>query len=214
MARTTQALQSHYSGTYLTCGRLHSFAHQLESVLRFEPQTVLEVGVGPGLVTASLRQLGIDVTTVDVEPNLHPDVCASVTDLPLAERSVDVSMCCQVLEHLPFDDAMDGLRELHRVTRTALVMSVPDITRHIGVSVTAPRVGRRRITVDPPRLRPRIIEPKRAEHGGHHWEIGYRGYGLPQVRAAIEQCGWSIERTWRVPELTWHRFFVLRPRST
>lgn len=202
---------AHYTGAYLTCGRIHSFAHQLDAVLGLEPQRVLEIGVGPGVVTAALRQLGIDVITLDVNSELQPDVCASVTDIPLDDDSVDVTVCCQVLEHLPFEQAALALRELVRVTGNAMVMSLPDITRCVEFTVALPKLGRRRCTFSPPRLRPPTIDPRRVEQMGHYWEIGYRGTTLPTVRRAIEQCGWTIVRTWRVPELTWHRFFQLEP---
>jgi len=201
----------HYAGEYVACARLHSFAHQLRAVLEQQPARVLEVGIGPGIVTESLRRLGVEVWTLDVNPQLEPDVCASVTDIPLEDKCVDATLCCQVLEHLPFEQAQVAWRELSRITRRAMVMSLPDVSRHVELTVAAPKLGRRRLTFSPPRLRPRVIDPGRLELMGHHWEIGYRGYGLRAVRRAIEYCGWNIRRTWRVPELSWHRFFLLQP---
>ena len=95
--------QEHYTAKYVLGGRLFSYAHQMDAVLLHEPKTVLEVGPGPGMVTAALRAIGVQVTTVDIQAELKPDVVASVTDLPFEDNSFDVSMCCQVLEHLPFD---------------------------------------------------------------------------------------------------------------
>ncbi len=214
---TTTATPTHshdqYAGDYLLCGRLHSFAHQIETVLVYKPQRVLEIGVGPGLVTASLLQLGIDVTTLDIDASLMPDLCASVTDIPIPNDAVDVSVCCQVLEHMPFDDACSALCEIRRVTGTALVLSVPDITRYMDIALTTPKLGSQHLKLDLPRLLPRSIDPQRACNGGHCWEIGYRDHSLRTVRSAIEQTGWNIVRTWRVPELLWHRFFQLEPRA-
>ncbi len=114
--------RSHYSLQYLRGGRVFSFAHQIDSVLAFEPRSVLEVGVGSGVVTAALRAAGIQVTTLDIQPELKPDLVGSVTDVPAPPDSFDVVLCCQVLEHLLFNQLSDALVELSRVSRQAVIL--------------------------------------------------------------------------------------------
>ena len=45
--------------------------------------------------------------------------------IPLKEKSVDISLACEILEHLPKRDGYELLRELERVTREMIVASVP-----------------------------------------------------------------------------------------
>jgi hypothetical protein len=113
--------------------RFASFWHQLDEVLELAPSSVLEVGPGGGLVTESLRRAGVEVTTLDLDPALRPDLVGSVTEIPLAGRSVDVALCSEVLEHMPWDDAVRALHELSRVSRLGAVISVPDDTPHVGI---------------------------------------------------------------------------------
>ena len=60
--------RQHYSRKYLEGGRIFSYAHQIETVLNFNPNHVLEVGMGTGMVAAALRAIGIRVTTLDIQP--------------------------------------------------------------------------------------------------------------------------------------------------
>jgi len=206
--------KEHYAAKYVRGGRLFSYAHQMNAVLEYEPRTILEIGPGPGMVTAALRAISIDVTTVDVQPELEPDVVASVTDLPFEDKAFDVSMCCQVLEHLPFDQFVPALKELGRVSRRGVVISLPDCTPHYEIKVRLPKLGvlqrhgsrRRRPTAE--------YRNNRLRRDGHYWEIGFRGTELSDVIDSIYESGLSTTQSWRTPEMVWHRFFALGRRST
>ncbi len=202
--------RDHYDLAYIGAGRIHSFAHQIATVLGHKPAEVLEVGVGSGCVAAALRALGISVVTLDVQPELRPDVLGSVTAIPMPDKCIDVAVCCQVLEHLPFAEFQSALTELRRVARRGLVLSLPDASRYAEMRVAAPLVGRRGFAWSPPRLSPPSMPPSRWAEMGHHWEIGYRGYGFRRVCQGIQASGWKIIRDWRVYELPWHHFFDLR----
>jgi len=195
---------AHYSLHYLRGGRIFSYAHQIETVITLEPNTVLEVGIGRGIVTAALRAAGLKVRTLDVQLVLNPDIVASVTDIPYEKEVFDVALCSQVLEHLPFDYFAPALRELRRVVRQGLVLSLPDASRHWHISAKLPKIPEFRLGVS---LRRRIDMPKtRMEH---YWEIGFVDHSLKRINSEIEASGWRITRTWRVPEFKWHRFFRL-----
>lgn len=202
--------KDHYSHDYLAKGRLFSIAHQLDAALSLHPSSVLEVGVGAGVAAAALRAAGVRVTTLDLQPELGPDLVGSVTAIPAEAGAFDAALCCQVLEHLPFDQFTVALRELRRVTRLGLVLSLPDVTPHWELAFALPGVRRKRVSLSPAWF-PRRPRPEKLGKLGHHWEIGYRGSTLPVVRREITAAGWRIARSWRVPEKAWHRFFLLTP---
>lgn len=127
-------LERYRAWEYNTKERLCSFWHQADEVRRLQARSVVEVGVGSGLVAGWLRDRGVSVTTVDLDPDLSPDVCAPVTELPLADGTFDVALCCEVLEHIPFDQVVPALRELGRVARTGVVVSMPDDRPWVGFS--------------------------------------------------------------------------------
>jgi hypothetical protein len=45
----------------------------------------------------------------------------------------------------------------------------------------------------------------------HQWEIGFEGVGLREFKSAIAAVG-VCERDWRVPEMPWHHFFLIKSR--
>jgi len=98
--------------------------------------TLLDVGTGTGdvsrLAVAMARTHGVALTAIglDVSPTLarcaHGSgllgVCGDALSLPFADRSVDVSVCSQLLHHFSDDDAVRLLRELDRVSRLGVVV--------------------------------------------------------------------------------------------
>jgi hypothetical protein len=205
--------RENYSLRYFRTGRVFSYAHQIESVLAFEPRKVLEIGVGAGVVSAALRAIGIEVTTVDCKAELHPDIVASVVSLPLGDRSADVSLCCQVLEHLPFELFQTAITELARVAASGVVLSLPDATPHYEVRLRLPLVGfmewigTRRYHV------PKTERDAAWEGSGHYWEIGYPETPLDRIVTTIKDSDLRIVRTWRVSEKSYHRLFVLQAKN-
>ena len=92
-------------------------------------RSVLDVGGGTGWVTIGMRKKGC-VVTLDSSPASlghapDPRVLGDVASLPFADRSFDLVMSSQVLEHLS-DRVFDRARiEMGRVARKCLLVSVP-----------------------------------------------------------------------------------------
>jgi len=105
--------------------------------------TLLDVGTGLGDIAARMRdaaqRAGLPLATIglDAAPSLarasreHVDlvVCGDALALPLADRSVDVVLCSQLLHHFEHADALRLVRELDRVARSRVVVS--DLRRSI-----------------------------------------------------------------------------------
>jgi SAM-dependent methyltransferase len=99
------------------------------------PSSFLDAGCGEGFVAdLILKQLpGISLTGFDFNPEAVavartkvPNATfetASIFDIPFASRSFDVVGCFEVLEHQTDPDS--ALRELSRVARRAVILSVP-----------------------------------------------------------------------------------------
>ncbi len=199
--------RAHYGWTYVGGARAFSYAHQLDTLVALQPESVVEIGPGPGVVTAAMRAIGVDVTTVDVQAELNPDVVASVLDLPFEDDAFDVSMCCQVLEHIPFDDFERAAKELRRVARKGMVISLPDCSSHYEISTRLPKVGWRSRSISRRRPPSEKYKASALEKAGHHWEIGYPETPLSRVLDSLAAAGLNVHSTWRVRELPYHRFF-------
>ena len=190
---------------YESAERWTSYYTQVDEVLHFQGKTCLEVGVGNGIVSDALKRQGLDVITLDIDPALAPDVVGSVERILLPDVSVDVSLCAEVLEHLPFEKFEACIKELARVSRLGLVLSLP----HWGYTS--------RVILDLPGLPPlraawklpikKILSPG----GVHFWEIGRADYPLSRITKILRQH-FSLEKDWLSPWMPYHHFFRLRKR--
>lgn len=203
-----QVEPSHYAGIrYDIKERFISYYNQIELIVTGEPEEVLEIGIGNGFVHRYLRQLGVSVHTVDADARLQPDTTASVLELPFTDESFDMVCCFETLEHLPWDSFLPALKELRRVARRTVLLSLPDVTPYFVVYLDRgkhhPKVLRFK---ELPNLRPR-------EHvfdGEHYWEIGKRHYPVSRIEREIEQSGLSVVESSRSYDLPYHRYFRLR----
>lgn len=185
-----------------------SFGYQIQEVCKTGPERVLEIGIGNGIVTSVLRRNVKKVVTLDIDPQLDPDICGSILRLPFGNNSFDSILCCEVLEHLPFDSLESALSELRRVSRRHVVISLPDVTRYYVIRFLLPRLSLyKRISFPYGSPRPPVTG------GEHFWEIGRVHYQLKVIEDAIKKSSFHIEYTYRVPELEYHRFFILSKRD-
>ncbi|TNE91695.1 MAG: methyltransferase domain-containing protein [Deltaproteobacteria bacterium] len=193
-------------GGYDTLRRWTSYWYQIDRALSGPEGEVLLVGVGSGVVERELAARGRKVTTVDVQEVLKPDVIASVDDLPFEDGRFAVSICCQVLEHVPWEQSTRAMAELVRVTDGRLVISVPDVQYYAGVVLMdGVRRKHKQLRADLPRL----LGRKRMAPA-HHWEIGRSGTSAAKVRRALEAAGMAVDEEFRNPQMPYHRFFVGR----
>ena len=109
---------------------------------------VLDVGCGPGHLTAHLSGLGLDVGGVDLSAGMvvrarrdHPGLrfeVASMTDLAVRESSLAAVLAWYSLIHVPDDDVVAVLARFHRALRPGGVLL---IGFHVGERVNVKTQG-------------------------------------------------------------------------
>ena len=162
-------LDVYFSHVYYSMPTLCSFAHQLHHIWRMKPASVVEVGIGNGFVSSYLRKSGVEVTTIDINPNLEPDIVA-----PLSEARThlpakgDLVVCCEVLEHMPLEELDDNLSHL-RSLGDRLFLTLPNYRSTFGVTalLRLPKLRARSLGLNIDIRRERPMEP------AHFWEVGY-----------------------------------------
>ncbi|MBD3425621.1 MAG: methyltransferase domain-containing protein [Candidatus Omnitrophica bacterium] len=200
--------RGHYlSREYDTKERFASYWHQADETLKRNPRSVLVVGSGGGFLEQYLEKRGVDVTTADIDPALSPDITADVRKMPLGDESFDVSVCFEVLEHIEYEDFTAALKELGRLSRQWVIISIPEVRPVFRVFADLPIIGWFRFMI--PKFQ--MGTPEHTDRGmGHYWNIGEKGYSLDRIRKDISASGFMIESTYRVFENPLHRFFVLK----
>ena len=162
LARSYYTDESNFSPEHL-----YSMSYQIRQLHSFRPKRVLEIGIGNGFVSTFLRQSGIEVVTADVNPALNPDVCAPLHELPqqLQGERFDVVSCCEVLEHMPFEEFGRNLDVIRGLAPEAFI-SLPGHFPWMGVMG---RLGIHNRFVD---LSLGLRIPcRRRLTDGHFWEI-------------------------------------------
>lgn len=201
-----QVDHKHYQDLeYNEKGRFCSYWHQINETLLLKPRSVLEIGTGNGFVNHALQSSGIDIKTIDIDQNLKPDYLGSVTSMPIDDNSFDLALCCQVLEHIPYEQFVPALKEINRVIKRNLILSLPDLKRIYRFNVQLPALGEIKWLYHIPRLKPLKWE----FNGEHYWNISCEGYPLKRITGDIQSAGFIIQKTFCVLEMPWHRFFVL-----
>lgn len=97
-------------------------------------KTWLDVGTGRGETLEEARDFGIKATgTETVSTLLNDDVVYGLLpNLPFDDKAFDVVSSFEVLEHLRPEDLVASLRELARVARTWVVVSVCTSADYVG----------------------------------------------------------------------------------
>lgn len=199
-----------YQGKYDSKRRFISYWHQIHEVSKRSPQTVLEIGIGNGFTSRYLKENGINLITCDLEKALKPDYVASVTNLPFQDNSFDVVLACEILEHVSYESALKGMREICRVSSSSAIISLPDSTRCACITFPIPGFGKIQKIINVPCLRPKKHVITKS---GHFWEIGKKDFPLRRIKTDIQNNGFVLEKTYRIFENPYHRFFILNKRS-
>jgi hypothetical protein len=151
-----------------------------------------------------LRGQDISVTTVDIADDVGADLVGSVTKLPIKDKSFDIVLCSQVLEHLPFSRLDDALSEIERVARIGAVISLPRADRYWTFAIRTPKLGTKILGLN--------LQIKPTTHvfdGEHYWEIGKDGYSVKCVRQHFN-VRFGRVRDFRLKENPYHQFFICR----
>ncbi len=198
---------SHYFNLeYDTKERWISYWYQVKEVLMTKPLTVLEIGVGNKLVFNQLKKFGIKVTTCDFDKRLKPNYIADVRKLPFKNNQFDTVLCAEVLEHLPFSEFTKALKEIIRVSKKYVILTLPHFSLtnvYIGAKII-PFIPKKEFTI-------KIDYPFQHQFTGeHYWEIGKKKYPLNKIIKEITNSDVSIEKNYYPKENPYHHFFILK----
>ena len=199
-----QVGKDHYRGrAYQFQDRWNSYWHQLTFVHTSVPKSVLEVGVGEGVVARELRDRGIAVTTLDIAEDLKPDMIGSITGMPVPDKSFDVVLAAEILEHIRFEDVPQALREIVRVARKGAVISIPHPGYVFSLIFKLPLLPR----IEFLRKIPFFWSTHRF-NGEHYWELGKRGFSERAFLQMTQAAGLHFVEARSYADDPAHRFFL------
>ena len=201
----TQVPKEHYRfESYTDFDRWASYYFQIREILALQPASMLEVGTGDGFLGRFVKSAtGIAYHSLDIASDLEPEIVGSVEAIPLRDGAVDVVVAFEVLEHLPFEGFVPALREMRRVTRSHVFISLPHFGPRPKVALKVPGMRELRLAAKLPFPRAHTF------HGQHYWELGKRGYSPGKIRSVLRGM-FAIEKDFLPFETQYHHFFLLR----
>lgn len=202
-----QVDKSHYSfEKYFYPGRWMSYWYQTKEISsRNDIKRVLDIGPGTNFLESILKihRPDLEYKTLDIAEDLNPDFIGSILNIPLPDNSFDSVCAFQVLEHIDFKDFENALKEMKRVSKKYVFVSLPHFGPSFELQVKIPLFKRFKIAMKVPWSRKHVFE------GQHYWEVGKKGYSTKNIRFILKNNFNLIDEY--VPfENQYHRFFILK----
>jgi len=192
---------------YLDKSRWISYYYQTSLVQQYiqAGESVLEIGVGNGLVTNFLKN-NYQLTGLDINANLNPDIVASVDNLShLPAGHYTAVLCAEVLEHLPFEKFNKSLQEIIRVANKYIIISLPYWGYTFGCKLRLPFWGVKVI-----KFKVNGFKKHNSDNSaGHYWEIGKKNYSLRKIKKIFLQHNLKIIKLFWDLDDPYHYYFVL-----
>lgn len=99
------------------------------SILPRELHSIIDLGCGNGIITNqlpdSIKVVGLDISEEALKHVKRERVQGSITDIPFPDRSFDVVMANDILEHLKTDERILAINEMARVAAKYIIVTVP-----------------------------------------------------------------------------------------
>ncbi|PIR66437.1 MAG: methyltransferase type 11 [Parcubacteria group bacterium CG10_big_fil_rev_8_21_14_0_10_36_14] len=201
-----QVEKNHYfNRRYNHKARWLSYWYQIDLALEIDARSVLEVGIGNGIVKDYLKKAGKSVLALDIDKGLEPDFVGSVEKIPMEGETVDCVLAAEVLEHLPFEKFDACLKEMARVSKKWAIISLPDARRTLcNFYLKKPFLPPLKLFLKMPAMKAHKFD------GQHYWEPGRRRYPLKRVESRIKATGWKIEKSFTPYDVPTKHFYLLK----
>ena len=189
-----QVDRSHYwNESYLCRERFLHYREQFLTIVKLNPSSILEAGPGAGLLSSMLKCICGKVVTVDFAEDLNPDIVADIKSVPVDDASFDMVCSFQLLEHIPWGEVPDALREMARIAKRYVLFSVPNNNYmkrpfiSFQISFFGLSFGRSLYK----RIFRGVSNPEE-----HLWEIGVHPVTSELVLDVIKSSGLACNRNW------------------
>ena len=212
--KNIQVNKEHYDFTkYVSLPRWVSYYIQVSEGLKSIGNNILYIGVGDNIVTNILRSFGKKVTTFDFDSNLNPDICGSIIEIDsILNQKYDTIICCQVLEHIPFNLFEPTIEKISKCFNEKIILSLPNNARWLKLDLKFPKINiksKKRFK----RKFQKEWDINNQGKGEHYWEIDAKGsqYSKKNIDKIIEKY-FTIKKNFVTYENTYHDFYILEKK--
>jgi hypothetical protein len=193
------------SDRYFSYSQLWSFVEQIYYIKKINSTNIVEIGKGNGFVSDILKSAGDNVTTIDINPKLNPDIVANIQDVDkfIHPGEYDLISCCEVLEHLPFYEFEKSIRMFSN-NCNKLFLTLPMYNKYFGFGGYIKFINNstwRGIWIKLPFSGKKLPDE-------HYWEINYSKETKKKNIIQILKKYYKIIDTGLFKANPYHRYFI------
>lgn len=208
-----QVAKEHYNFVdYVDEHRWSSYYCQIAETLRLNASKIMVIGKGDDLVVQILKSVrpNLQIETFDFDRELHPDIVGDVRRLSeYVVSQYDAILCCQVLEHLVFDEFEQAVMEISTCLQrgSIAVVSLPDSGVNVKVQIKLPKIW-----INYCKSLCRFWKKDFQFNGEHYWEINSAfKYRCTKIRRILKKY-FVVRDEYCVENNAYHRFFILEKK--
>lgn len=205
--------------------RYTQYYFQLKEILIL-PKTnldkILEVGPGLGILKNLLSNYDFSYQSLDLDKKNNPDIFGSVTKIPLEKNSVDLICAFQILEHLPFNQFLKALKEITRVSKKYVFISLPCNTSSLRLNLDIDlnlRFLNRLSIFNINFFKPFLLKLKKDKNerellnrpdsiNPHYWEVGTKSYPKSKIISILKENKIKILKNYHNPYKSYHWYIL------
>ena len=98
---------------------------QILSLPKSKLSSILEIGPGLGHLENMLDKYDYQYLSLDIDEQNKPNIVGDVRNIQLDDNSIDMVCAFQMLEHIPYSQFLLALKEMSRVSRRYVYISIP-----------------------------------------------------------------------------------------
>ena len=204
--RETKIERSNYiSEEYLNPIVWNSYLCQIQYIRSLmQNGSIIEIGMGGGIINAVLRKLGYSANTMDVNEHLKPDFVASISsDFSGFGKTFDCVLCAEVLEHIPFELFEKCLGNISSLSNKYAVITLPDCRYRNKLKI---QYNNRTVT--------RYLWKRNNKiFSGHCWELNYREEMSIMNISTVIKKHFSIIKQGIEEATPYHYYWLLEKRQ-
>ncbi len=172
----------------------------IKEIFDFEPQKILEMGSGNGIVKNSLKSIIGEYKTMDINKELKPDYLSDIRNFnPELKEKFDCVLATDILEHIPYGDMAKSLENIFLYLERGgrAIIAIPHRADYFLFMLPfgSPHVLRMPSKILSPVAIARRISKKSWIDFFHCWEIGVGGIKKKSVEDAMKKVGFKIEKS-------------------
>ena len=190
--------------------RLFSYLLQIKQVLELDEtvSSILEIGIGNGFFANTMKWMGYDVETSDINPDFHPDYLGDIRYISI-DKNFDMVASFECFQHMPYKEFEKTIKKISLMAKKYVFISLPyycprvfsvDLPKSINNKLKIPEKMRFFKVLNFGNRQNRKYDEKKYNHRAHYWEINRIGYPKSRILQSIHNSNLKCIKSY-------HNFF-------